>query len=143
MPMKNATKALIFAIVVGLSTASCAPGLDGAKQAVLNATNVQTQAMQLLVQYDQTRQREIIERAKRDHDVERATAEVDLWRKQRAVAEKVVIDTAALTTAAATAIPLVEDGLKPRAELDKLLQEIFASMMKLRESMSSLGIGGL
>ena len=108
------------AVLLALA-ASCAPGLDGVRQAVATAAQAQVTAGRLLVTWDRQHQVDIAKAGIAAGQPESARAELAAYRARRDVAERALAYAATATEAVAAMIPLVERGLKQPSELDALL----------------------
>lgn len=108
-----ASISLIFAL------SSCAKGMDGVRQSLTNASQVQTEIMGQILKFDSEHQKKLVDDA--HGDLERAKASIATYRENRDAVVKLILEVGTLTKVASEMIPLIEAGTKPRAELDELL----------------------
>lgn len=127
----------LIASIVVISCPGCAPGLDGARQALSTAERVQSTSIKALEQYDTDHQMAIVAAAKTQADGEKSLAD---YRLQRGKVVSAILDAAAVTQVGVTLIPLVELGQKKSSDLATWLTNLLAAGIKMREALAQFGV---
>lgn len=127
-----------FGIFAALTFAGCAPGTDGARQALTAAEQLETQAIGSLESFDATYQAQIVEQHK--VDVPGGEKALQAYRIKRAEVVKVVLDVATVTATGKPLIALVDLGLKKSSDLGAWLASLIESLAKLRTALSAFGV---
>lgn len=125
---------VLLLVLAGLSLGGCAPGLDGARQALSAAERVQTQAIYEVEKYDEEHQADIVTAAPTLEEGQKALM---AYRTKRGQVVKVILDAAAVTAVGRTLIPLVERGVKKSADLDGWLSDLLAAGLKIKDALAS------
>jgi len=120
-------------VVTFLMAASCAHGLDGARQALTAAEKIQTDTILLIEKYDVERQADIVKAAP---SLELGQRHLFDYRLKRDAVVKVVLDAAAITSVGETLLPLVEHGQKKQTDLDLWLKDLLTAGLKVREAVN-------
>jgi hypothetical protein len=125
--------AVVLLMVLAVLSAGCAPGLDGARQALSTAERVQTDTIHALETYDAERQENIVKAATTVEDGKR---QLLAYRAKRDAVVNIINDAAAVTAVGETLIPLVQSGVKKQTDLDVWLAELLKVGLSLRQAIA-------
>ena len=135
---------LPFLLLAGLASQACGGIIPASKQALAAGEHLESTAISALEQADKIRQHEIVDPLIKAHKPDEAEAAVAAYRKQRAPVVAAITHTATITSLLATAIPLVDIGVKAVGgkpiDLPALLSDLFASLTSLRSTLAEFGV---
>jgi hypothetical protein len=135
-------------VMAGLLSA-CAPGTDGARQALAAAERVSTQAVSSLEQYDLVQQQAIVDAAKQvcasSPDLakcieENAAKPVAAYRPKRLVVVKAITDESAVIAVGKALLPLVDSGVKKSTDVTAWLSQLLDEGVALASALHAFGV---
>ena len=109
-------------------------------QPVNHAVSVMAQAQNGLQQYDKDHQQQIVNDAIKAGDPASAEPKLQAWRAQRSGIVKAIQGVWDAIAVAATALPLVEHGVKKNADLSTWISTIYKNLEALKTALSDAGV---
>jgi hypothetical protein len=131
----------LASLVLVCFLASCAPGVSGARQALLAAVRSSESAMTSIVKFDKEYQDKIlIEGMKKRQDPQWTIQALFEYRDKRDKLVEVVNKVNAVIATIQALLPLVESGVKKESDVNLWLSKLYVLLPQLYEAMKVFGL---